>query len=170
MKIKNLHDLFVQELRDMYHAEKQLVKALPKMAKASVNDELRTAFEDHLEETKNHVTRLEDVFGEIEQKATAKTCEGMKGLVSEGSEVMDDADEEARDAALIAAAQKVEHYEIASYGCLVAWAKELGFQTAAELLNETLEEEKAADAKLNELALQRANAEAREGELQHSAE
>jgi ferritin-like metal-binding protein YciE len=161
MKIKNLHDLFVQELRDTYHAEKQLVKALPKMAKAATSDDLRTAFEDHLEETKNHVTRIEDVFGEIDQKATAKTCEAMKGLVTEGSEMIEETEEEARDAGLIAAAQKVEHYEIASYGCLVTWAKELGHENAANLLQETLDEEKAADEKLNSLALQSSNAEAR---------
>ena len=162
MKIKNLHDLFVGELRDTYSAEKQLVKALPKMAKAANNPDLREAFESHLGETKNHVKRLEDVFRQVEQKAIAKTCAAMKGLVEEGGELIEDtAESPAADAALIGAAQKVEHYEIATYGCLVCWAEQLGFSAAAKLLNETLDEEKAADAKLNSLATHGANSEAR---------
>ncbi len=165
MKIKNLHDLFVAELRDMYNAEKQLVKALPKMAKAASRTELRDAIEQHLEETRQQVTRLETVFGQIEQKVAGATCEAMKGLVAEGSEIIDDTeDSPVRDAGLIAAAQKVEHYEIASYGCLITWAKALGFSTAAELLNQTLDEEKAADATLNSLALDNSNPEAQDGD------
>ena len=169
MKIKNLNDLFLAESGDMYNAEKQLVKALPKMAKAASNPELKDAFESHLEETKNQVNRLEDVFGEVNHKVQGQTCEAMKGLVEEGSELIEDAVEPAaRDAGLIAAGQKVEHYEIASYGCLVTWAKELGLKHAADLLNQNLDEEKAADKKLNTIAMNKANAEARNGHAEEN--
>ncbi len=163
MKIKNLHDLFVMELRDMYHAEKQILKALPKMAKAASDSELRSAFEEHLEQTRNQVSRLEGVFQTIEHKARGTTCEGMEGLITEGEEVMEAAtDEDARDAALIASAQKVEHYEIASYGCMISWAEQLQMQKAAELLRQNLEEEKATDQKLTALAERRTNPQAQE--------
>jgi len=165
MKIKNLNDLFLNELRDIYHAEKQLLKALPKMAKAASSDELRNAFDGHLQETRQHVQRLEQVFQEFDEKAKGKTCEAMEGLVAEGSEVMDKASEPAAlDAGLIASAQKVEHYEIASYGTLVSWANRLGRARAADLLKQTLAEEKAADEKLTSIAERRSNPEADGGQ------
>jgi len=161
MKLNTMEDLFVAELRDMYHAEKQLVKALPKLAKAATRPELQTAFEQHLQETINQVSRLEQVFASLELKARAETCEAMEGLIEEGKELIDAKGEDVvRDAGLIAAAQKVEHYEIASYGCLITWAKELGHEQAANLLGQNLEEEKAADQKLTTLAEARINAEA----------
>ncbi len=161
MKLNTMEDLFLGELRDLYHAEKQLVKALPKMAKAATNPDLRAGFEQHLAETENHVSRLELVFGQLDQKPKAETCEAMKGLVEEGKEIIEaKGEDEVRDAALIAAAQKVEHYEIASYGCLITWAKQLGYKRAVILLSQTLEEEKATDEKLTELAESTVNAEA----------
>ncbi len=161
MKINNLEELFLYELRDTYDAEKQLVKALPKMAKAASSDELRQAFENHLQETERQVERLEAVFDELGQKAKSETCEAMEGLVKEGKNMVDaKGDPSARDAGLIAAAQKVEHYEIASYGCLVTWAQQLGKTAVAEMLRQTLNEEKAADRKLNELAESRLNQQA----------
>jgi len=167
MKIKNLEDLFVAELRDIYHAEKQLLKALPRMARACESGELRNAFQEHLEQTRHQVERLEDVFAELDQKAKGKTCEAMEGLVNEGKDVMDNAVEPAtRDAGLIASAQKVEHYEIASYGCLVSWAEQLGHQRSVELLKQTLAEEKAADRKLTELAERSTNRKAEQGDGQ----
>lgn len=163
MKIKNLRDLFVNELRDIYHAEKQILKALPKMAKAASDSELRSAFEEHLEQTRNQVNRIETVFEEIEYKAKAKTCEAMQGLVTEGEDLIETAhDPDTRDAGLIASAQKVEHYEIATYGCLVSWAGQLGLNRASELLKETLAEEKATDEKLTSLAERKTNPKAEE--------
>ena len=148
-----LHDAFIDELRDAYHAEKQITKALPKMIKAAGSDELRQAFKTHLEETKGQVTRLEEVFASLDEKVKAKKCDGMAGILEEGSSTMDeDFDEPTMDAALIASAQRVEHYEMAAYGTLVAWAEALGLTEAAELLQTTLDEEKAADEKLTELA------------------
>jgi ferritin-like metal-binding protein YciE len=153
MKIEQLDTLFVEEIKDLYDAEKQLVRALPKMAKSASSEELRAAFEDHLEETKTHVQRLEQVFEIMGVPAKGKTCAGMKGLVEEGDEVMkEDAVEELMDAALIGAAQRVEHYEMAAYGTARAMAERLGKQDAAGLLQETLDEEKAADEKLTEIA------------------
>jgi len=153
MKLESLHDLFVSELKDLYNAENQLVKALPKMAKAAASDELRTAFEDHLRETENQVERLERVFKEIDIAPRGKKCEAMQGLIEEGKEMIEaDASDAVRDAALIAAAQRVEHYEIAGYGTVRTYAQLLGFEEAAELLQETLDEEAAADQKLSELA------------------
>lgn len=154
MGVKTMQDLFVNELRDIYHAEKQLVKALPKMAKAASATELKQAIESHLEETRGQVERLEQVFDMLDLGKRAKPCEAMEGLISEGREVIEEVeDPEVRDAGLIVAAQKVEHYEIAGYGSLVAMAKQLGYKDAGNLLAQTLAEEKAADSKLNKLAL-----------------
>jgi ferritin-like metal-binding protein YciE len=153
MKIESLEDLFVEELKDLYHAEKQLVKALPKMAKASTSDELRKAFTDHLEQTKNQVTRLEEVFESCDEKAKAKVCKGMQGLIEEGQETMEeDALEQLADLGLIAAAQKVEHYEISGYGTLRTFAQVLGNQDAVRLLSETLKEEEATDKLLTNIS------------------
>jgi ferritin-like metal-binding protein YciE len=148
----SLREVLIEEMKDLYDAEKQLVKALPKMAKAAGNDDLRTAFENHLEETKGHVQRLEQAFELMEEKAKSKPCEAMKGLIAEGSETMqEDFSEPLLDSAIICAAQKVEHYEIAGYGTVTAWARALGLEDVAELLEQTLEEEKAADEKLTEV-------------------
>ncbi len=160
-----LHELFLDELADMLHAEKQLTKALPKLAKAAESDELREAFEAHLEETQTHISRIEQVFALLDKPAKAKKCPAMEGIVKEGSEVLDEYDgSPALDAALIAAAQKAEHYEIASYGCLCTWAESMGHDEALELLQATLEEEKAADEKLTEIATSVANAKAEAAE------
>jgi ferritin-like metal-binding protein YciE len=153
MSLDTLNNLFIDELRDILSAEKQLVTALPKMAKAASSAELRQGFEKHLAETENHVERLKQVFESIRETARAKTCKAMEGLVEEGSEIIKEkATPEVKDAALIAAAQKVEHYEIATYGTLITWANLLGHTQAAGLLAETLEEEKATDESLTELA------------------
>lgn len=161
MPMQSLEDLFHEALRDVLSAEKQLLKALPKMAKAATSEELKAGFEQHLEETQAQVDRLEKVFELIEKSPRAKTCKAMEGLVEEASEIMaEDAEPAVLDAALIAAAQKVEHYEIASYGTLVTWAEQLGLDQAAELLSETLAEEKATDEKLSELAQVEVNQEA----------
>lgn len=159
MKLNSLQDLFLHELQDIFDAERQLVKALPKMAKAADTEELRKGFEEHLEQTKHHVERLEQVFEMIGTKPRGSTCDAMKGLVSEGQDIIEaDGEPEVTDAGLICAAQKVEHYEIASYGCLCTWAHQLGHQDAEKLLHETLEEEKRTDAKLTELAQKEVNA------------
>src|SRR5437762_4203255 len=148
-----LHDAFIDELRDTYDAEKQLTKALPKLAKASSNPKLRQAFESHLEETRGHIDRLEQVFEGLGEKARGKHCDGIAGIIEEGQSVMEeDFDETTMDACLIAAGQRAEHYEMAAYGTLVAWAKAMGHSEAASLLQQTLDEEKAADAKLSALA------------------
>ncbi len=150
MKIESLEELFLEELKDLYHAEKQLVKALPKMAKAATSEELRTAFTDHLEQTKNHVLRLEQVFETVDEKAKAKVCKGMQGLIEEGQETIAEvALEQLADLGLIAAAQKVEHYEISGYGTMRTFAQILGNQEAVRLLSETLKEEEAADKLLS---------------------
>jgi len=155
MKDNKLRDLFIDELRDLYDAENRLVKALPKMAKAATSEELRSGFEEHLDQTKEHVERLKQILLSLGAKATAKKCAGITGIVEEGDELMDEDFEGAvMDAALISAAQRVEHYEIAAYGCVHAWAQVLGEGRAAELLQKTLEEEKATDEKLTELAEQ----------------
>jgi len=160
----SLKELYVEELKDLYSAENQLVKALPKMAKAASSDELRQGFEEHLEQTKCHVQRLEKVFQSLEESPKGKKCKGMEGLIEEGAEVMEeDFEGSLMDAALIGAAQRVEHYEIAAYGTVCAFAKELGETKQASLLTETLEEEKETDEKLTELA-QQINAQANEGE------
>jgi len=165
MALKNLHDVLVDLVKDTYHAEKQLVKALPQLAKAASNEDLRTAFEDHLKETEGHVDRLEQVFTLLEMKPVAKPCHGMMGLVEEGKEVIGEksgSHSAAIDAALIAAAQKCEHYEIVAYGTLATFAEVLGLPEAAELFKQTLEEEENADDKLSELAEGSINAEAAE--------
>jgi ferritin-like metal-binding protein YciE len=160
-KVATLEDLFLDEIRDLYDAEKQLTKALPKMAKAASSEELRTAFENHLEETENQVERLEQIFTMLDQKGTGKKCAAMAGLVQEGDEMVSSTDDSAvRDAGLIAAAQKVEHYEISGYGSARTHAQLLGHQEAVSLLEETLYEEKQADRILNGLAESSVNAEA----------
>ncbi len=146
-------ELFVNELKDIYWAEKALTKAIPKMVKKAMNEELVAALEDHLAVTETHVDRLEQVFEIIGEKASAKKCEAMEGLIAEAEEIMKDTEDEmVRDAGIISAAQKVEHYEIASYGTLVAFANTLGESDAAALLEETLNEEKEADQTLTEIA------------------
>lgn len=153
MALETLRDLFLNELRDMYHAEKQLVRALPRMAKAADSDELRQAIEKHLGETKGHVERLESVFQSLGEAARGKRCQGMEGIVEEGKEILEeDGREPVIDAAIIAAAQKVEHYEIASYGCLITYADLLGEREASGLLKRTLSEEEATDEALSQLA------------------
>ncbi len=153
MTKETLRELYVDELKDLYSAEKQLVKALPKMAKAATSDDLRAGFEEHLEQTQGHVQRLEEIFSALGEKPGGKKCKAMEGLVAEGAEVMgEDFSEEVMDAALIAAAQRVEHYEIAGYGTVCAYAKLLGEQDQEELLQQTLDEEKETDEKLTELA------------------
>jgi ferritin-like metal-binding protein YciE len=164
MKLNTLEDLLVDQLRDLYNAENQLIKALPKMAKAASSDELKQAFEGHLEETRGHVERLEKVFELLGQKAKGKTCEAMKGLVKEGGEMIgEDAEDAVKDAGLICAAQRVEHYEIAGYGCVRTFARQLGHEEAARLLEETLNEEKGADEKLTAIAEGIVNVEAEAG-------
>jgi ferritin-like metal-binding protein YciE len=156
-----LHDAFVDELRDAYDAEKQITKALPKMVKAASSPELRTAFEVHLDETRGQVARLEEVFASLEEKVRGKHCDGMAGIIEEGKSVMkEDFDDSTMDACLIASAQRVEHYEMAAYGTLVAWARAMGHAEAANLLQQTLDEEKSADRKLSSLAADGINQEA----------
>ena len=156
-----LHDAFLDELRDSYDAEKQLTKALPKLAKAATSPELRQAFESHLEETRGHVERLEQVFDLLDEKAKGKHCDGIAGIIEEGSSVMsEDFDDSTMDACLIASGQRAEHYEMAAYGTLVAWARAMGHEEVAVLLEETLSEEKAADEKLTQLAESGINEEA----------
>jgi len=153
-----LHELFLDELADMYQGEHQLTKALPKLAKAAESDELKRAFQSHLEETENHISRLEQVFASLNEKPKSKKCRGMQGIIEESEEMMkEQKDSTALDATLISSAQKAEHYEIASYGTLAAWAEQMGHEDALRLLKETLSEEKASDEKLSELALYRAN-------------
>lgn len=148
-----LHDAFLDELRDVYDAEKQLTKALPKLAKAATSSVLRDAFEAHLEETRGHVDRLEQIMEGLGEKIRGKHCEGIAGIIEEGQTVMDEEfDDATMDACLIAAGQRAEHYEMAAYGTLVAWAKAMRHTDAATLLQETLDEEKAADEKLTALA------------------
>ncbi|MBL8879763.1 MAG: ferritin-like domain-containing protein [Phycisphaerales bacterium] len=159
--MESLQDLYHEELADLYSAEQQLVKALPKMAAAAHHPSLRSALESHLEETKAQVERLETLIKRADGKPKSKTCQAMKGLIEEGSEMMKNRGEAAViDAGLIGAAQRVEHYEIAGYGCARTYAELLGDQEAVMLLQETLEEEKSADAKLNSLAKQVINIEA----------
>jgi ferritin-like metal-binding protein YciE len=156
-----LHDAFVDELRDTYDAEKQLIKALPKLAKAATSPELRAAFEAHLEETRGQVERLESVFASLDEKVKGKHCDGIAGIIEEGKSIMEEEfDDATMDACLIAAGQRAEHYEMAAYGTLVAWAKIMGHDEAAELLEQNLEEEKAADEKLSSLAEDGINQEA----------
>ncbi len=161
MKVDSLKKLYHDQLRDLYDAENRLVKALPKMAKAASNAELKQGFEEHLEQTKVHVERLEQIFEACEEKPTGKTCKAMQGLIAEGEETMkEDATPEVMDAALIAAAQRVEHYEMAGYGSVMAYAKILKEKDALKLLKQTLNEEKQTDEKLTDLAESVVNLEA----------
>jgi ferritin-like metal-binding protein YciE len=159
MSAESLHDAFEEELKDVLSAEKQLLKALPKMAKSASNEDLAAGFEEHLEQTKGQIERLEKIFQMLDKAPRAKKCKAMEGLIEEGSEIMEeDAEPHVMDAMLIAAAQKVEHYEIATYGTLVTWARQLEMEDAAELLQQTLDEEKETDVKLTELAVAGINA------------
>lgn len=161
MKVENLEDLFNHTLEDIYFAETKLVKALPKMAKAADSAQLAKAFMGHLEETKEHVTRLEEVFSKLGRKPKATECPAIKGILAEGEELMSEIkDADTRDAAMIAAGQAAEHYEITRYGTLVSWAKLLGHKDLATILEKTLKEEYAADDKLTKLAESKLNKEA----------
>jgi ferritin-like metal-binding protein YciE len=158
MKLESLHDLYLEQLQDLYNAEQQLIKALPKMADAASSENLKAAFEEHLEETREHALRIESICEQLGQKADGKKCQAMEGLIKEGDEVIsedsEDMDEKIKDAALIAAAQRVEHYEMAGYGCVRAYAVTLGDTAAADVLGKTLEEEKEADKTLDGIAEQ----------------
>jgi ferritin-like metal-binding protein YciE len=153
MKIETLQELFIDELKDLYSAETQIIKALPKMIKNANSDELRGAFEEHLEQTKGHVDRLDQIFGDLNASPRGKKCTGMEGLIEEGKELMaEDVEPEVLDAGLISVAQRVEHYEIAGYGTVRTYAELLGLDEAAKLLQETLNEEKETDRKLTSIA------------------
>ena len=161
MKVNSLKELYVEELKDTYDAEKQIVKALPKMVKAASTPELQKAFEAHLEQTKGHVQRLEQIFQGLGEEPKAKKCDGMRGILEEGEKVVSEGSEgPVRDAGLIAGAQRVEHYEMAVYGSLKTWAEQLNDEQAAQLLEETLNEEKKADQKLTQIAEQTVNQQA----------
>ena len=164
MKLNTLETLYVEELRDLYNAENQLLKALPKMAKTASSPELKQAFEEHLDQTQEHVDRLEEIFDKLGQSPKGKKCKAMEGLIEEGSEILEEEGENSViDAGIIAAAQKVEHYEIASYGTVRAFANMLGEEDAAELLQQTLDEEGETDKRLTELAEEIVNVEATVG-------
>jgi len=161
MKIESMNDLYVSELRDLYSAENQITKALPKMAKLASSQELRDAFREHLEQTRVHAERLEQILTKMGAKTRGKKCKGMEGLLTEGEELAGEGEEgPVLDAGLISAAQKVEHYEIASYGCVRTYAQMLGDEEAANLLQQTLDEEAETDKKLTALAEKVINAEA----------
>lgn len=152
-KQTGLYDIYIEALRDLYNAETQILKALPKMAKAVTHEELRSAFIEHAEQTEGQIDRLEQVFASLDMKVRGKKCVAMEGLIDEAKELMsEDIEDNALDAALINAAQKVEHYEMAAYGTCRTWARELGFEDQAELLQQTLDEEQATDLKLTDLA------------------
>jgi ferritin-like metal-binding protein YciE len=164
MGMSNMQDLYLHELKDIHNAEKQILQALPKMAKAASHQELRQAFEEHQRVTEEQVRRLETIFDELGEKPGGKKCKGMEGLIEEGEEVLsEDADPDVRDAALIAAAQRVEHYEIAAYGTARTYARQLGFERHAELLQQTLDEEGQTDERLTKLAESRVNRDAEVG-------
>jgi ferritin-like metal-binding protein YciE len=166
MESATLRDLYVEQLKDIYSAENQITKALPKMAKKARSGDLKMAFEDHLRQTENQISRLDQIFETLEKSPRGKKCVGMEGLIEEGKEVMSgDSEPEVVDAALIAAAQKVEHYEIAAYGTARAYARLLGDKDAVRLLSETLDEEAQTDEKLTALAEQGINMEAMENEM-----
>jgi len=157
-KVANLKELYLEELEDLYDAEKRIIKTLPKVAEAATDPELRSALMHHLEQTKGHINRLERVFQGLGQSAKSKTCDGMKGILNEGEDTIDDIDDPAvRDAGIIAAAQRVEHYEIAAYGTVRKWAEQLNDTQGARMLEETLQEEKEADKKLTGIAINGAN-------------
>jgi ferritin-like metal-binding protein YciE len=167
MKVNRLKHLYVEELKDLYSAENQLVKALPQMAKAATSADLRAGFEGHLEQTKEHVARLEKIFKALGENPSGKKCHGMEGLIKEGGELIAEGPaSEELDAGLISAAQRVEHYEIAGYGCVSAYAKRLGEDQAVSLLRKTLEEEKETDKKLTQLSWQ-INLEAADSDEMH---
>lgn len=153
MQLNSLHTLFVDQLRDLYNAETQLVRALPNMSSAATSPELKEAFNHHLDETRNQVKRLEEIFNDLKETPKGESCEAMQGLIEEGRKIIEAAGDGAvKDAALIAAAQRVEHYEIAGYGVVRTFADKFGYDRAKDLLNETLDEESSADSKLNDLA------------------
>jgi len=163
--VESLEELLQEELKDMYDAEKQLTKALPKLAKKATTSDLQDAFEEHLRQTEQHMERLEQVFDQLGMPVKGKTCKGMKNLIAEGNDMIADADDDAtRDALMIAAAQKVEHYEIAAYGTMRTWANVLGHREIASILEDTLEEEKETDRKLTGIAESFVNQAAAEGE------
>jgi ferritin-like metal-binding protein YciE len=169
MKLTSLHDLFLDSLRDLYNAENQIIKALPKMAKTADSEELQNAFQEHLDQTRGHVERLEKVFEIMGAKARGKTCQAMEGIIEEGKELMkESAEPEVLDAGLIAAAQKVEHYEMASYGTVRTWAHQLGQNEAADLLQQTLDEEMDTDRRLTNIAENMVNVSAAHGQPQES--
>jgi ferritin-like metal-binding protein YciE len=164
LKLNSLHDLYVAELKDLYDAENRITKALPKMVEAANSPELRSAFEQHLEETRNHTRRLEQIFQKLDEPPKGEKCKGIVGIIDEGEDVMDDAEDappSVCDASLIAAAQRVEHYEIAGYGTVRTYARRLGYKDQAQLLDETLQEEGNADKKLTSLAESYINEEAK---------
>ena len=164
MGVKTVQDLFLEELRDIYHAEKQILKALPKMVRSASHPELKQAFEAHLEETRGQVDRLEQVFDELDTAKRGKRCEAMEGLLEEARSTMEEIEDKGvLDVGMIINAQKVEHYEIAGYGSLIALARQLGQDRVAQLLEVTLNEEKEADEKLSQVALSVANPAARQG-------
>lgn len=169
MHLKSLNDLYLEELQDLYDAEHQITQALPKMAEAAHNADLKAAFQEHLQQTQGQIGRLEQVFQMMGQKAERKTCAGMKGIIAEGQEKLKhagEADPDALDAGLIAAAQHVEHYEMAGYGCVRTWAQELGLHDQARLLQQTLDEEGETDKRLTMLAESRIN---RQAEIKRAA-
>jgi ferritin-like metal-binding protein YciE len=162
MKINSLHDLYITELKDLYDAESRITKALPKMAEAASSQELRNAFEQHLEQTRQHTQRLEEIFQKLDESPKGQKCKGIEGIIDEGEDLMDeDAPPAVCDAALIAAAQRVEHYEISAYGTVRTYARRLGYEDHARLLNETLQEEGETDKKLTSLAESSINEQAR---------
>jgi ferritin-like metal-binding protein YciE len=164
MPLESMQDLYLHELKDLYNAEKQILQALPRMAAKATHDELRRAFEEHQTTTEEQVRRLETIFDELGQSPTGKKCKGMEGLIEEGREILEeDADPNVRDAALIGAAQRVEHYEIAGYGTARTYARQLGFNNHVELLQRTLDEEGETDERLTQLAEGRINREAETG-------
>jgi len=153
MDMESLKDLFIEELKDLYSAENQILKALPKMIRKATSPDLKSGFEQHLKETQVHVERLEKIFQELEQSPKGKKCKGMEGVIADGKELMEEeAEPEVMDAGLIGAAQHVEHYEMAGYGCVRTYAELLGHNDFAKLLQKTLDEERATDEKLTELA------------------
>jgi ferritin-like metal-binding protein YciE len=171
MQMATLQDLYVDVLKDLYDAENRILKALPKMAKAASSTELRHGFEEHFNQTQQHVGRLDQVFEQLGETAKRKKCKAIEGLLEEGKELMaDDSEPEVLDAGLIAAAQKVEHYEIAAYGCARTYAKLLNQDEASGLLQATLDEEKLTDKKLSELAMSQINLEAAQAESEQKSE
>jgi ferritin-like metal-binding protein YciE len=169
--LESLEELLQDELKDLYDAEKQLTRALPKLAKKASNEDLKQAFQEHLQQTEQHIERLEQVFEQLELPARGKKCEGMRGLIEEGDDMISEAEDDAtRDALMIAAAQKVEHYEIASYGTARTWASVLGKSEVASSLEETLDEEKETDQRLTSIAESMVNAEAARGDSREQSE